>query len=158
MSSKHWLFAFEGLRGLIYVSGIVSIIAPSLIAFYLLSPQELLRMPWPAAVLISASVGGISALSAIIAVIIGGDHEVPGDDYGIKIEPNVARVHLAVGPLCGLVDQCLALGYGLMFDRSFHEYIQTALLIAGAGSLLLYGTASFHRWRQKKNSKSAPAV
>lgn len=154
---KHWVFAFEGIRGLAYVFAIVSIIAPSFLAFYLLSPQELLRMSWPTAALISASVGGITAVSAILAVVMGSHDQFPTEGHGLGIGEEEARSHLAAGPVCGLLDQVLALVYCLMFDLPFHDYVVTALVMALLGGVFLYLHASFSL-RRERQKKKPPAT
>lgn len=157
MAYKHWIFAFEGLRGLAYVSALVSVFAPSFLAFYLLSPQEFFRVPWPAAALIATSIGALAALASMLGVILGRDQTSTNETQNVPIGENEARAHLALGPMCGLTNQLLALLWCIAVGGSFHDYVQAALVISLVGGLILYAISSFGT-RREQQEKSPSEV
>jgi hypothetical protein len=162
-SDKHWLISFEGLRGLAYSVAIVSLIAPSLLALYLLSPTEFFALPWPLVLLLSASIGGTLGVLAVFEVVLGLRKSASIFSRASSTADSDSRRLLASAPLLGFCYQCGSLVMCVIAGASFHAYVLVAFafgIVAGItnpiGVWVLRRVHSRIRSRKAKAPESPP--
>lgn len=135
------LRAYEGGRGVAYLLAIVGVFAPSVLAMYMLTPQEFNSRDWMLSLILAGAIGGTVSAILMAAEIVRWtlDHagKVPRPTRKDKTELMLSA--LMVGPVLALVAQGFGFGMSLRSPQvpGLNVYIFWACVIA-AGFFIAY--------------------
>lgn len=127
-----WLKDYEGGRGVAYLLAIVGMIAPTMLALFLIAQPLFLTMEWIKLLLLCASVGGLCIAVCVSGALFEKALEAHGKGLtpvSVELRAEIMKGGLIFGSVQALLAQLFALVIAVSAGASFAVFLRAICLI-----------------------------
>jgi hypothetical protein len=147
----HWLRAYEGPRGVVYLFAVVAALGPPTVAMFLLEPTLLGRLDWPLVLMLCAASGATCISLCLVGAVIA--LMPPDEKLNVKSRADALKRALTLAFAISLIVEVGALALATRHGKSFSDYVRWSLQLSVAGAAFVV----FAGWLHDRAERQAEA-